>query len=174
MGGDCIPPVILKYAATALAEPIHYLFSLCLSKSYLPAEWRCHCITPIFKSGDRPAVSNYHPISLLCSISKVIERLVFNKIYDYVAKSISISQFGFTRNRSSLQQLLLYSDFIVSAYDNREQVDSIYLGKPLTLFLMQGRRKQFRSGTAMGVVTRSHTLILTLIIWSCTVRRKPK
>ena len=127
MGGDCIPPVILKYAAATFAVPIHYLFSLCLSKSYLPAEWHYHCITPIFKCGDMSAVSNYRPISLLCSISKVLERLVFNKIYDFVAKFISISQFGFTRNHSSLQQLLFYSDFIVSAYDNHEQVDSIYL-----------------------------------------------
>ena len=110
-----------------LRNPYITFFSLCLSKSYLPAEWHCHCITPIFKSADRSAVSNNRPISLLCSISKVLERLVFNKVYDFVEKSISISQFGFTRNRSFLQQLLLYCNFIVSAYDNHEQVDSLYL-----------------------------------------------
>ena len=50
MGGDGIPPMILKHAASALAEPVHHLFYLCLTKSYLPAEWRCHHITPIHKS----------------------------------------------------------------------------------------------------------------------------
>ena len=49
MGGDGIPPMILKHAASALAEPVHHLFYLCLTKSYLPAEWRCHHITPIHK-----------------------------------------------------------------------------------------------------------------------------
>ena len=127
-GGDRIPPIILKHTAAALAEPIHHLFSLCLSKSYLPAEWRCHHITPIHKSGDRSIISNYRPISLLCCISKVLERLVFDKSYDFIVKSsISDSQFGFIKNRSTLHQLLLYSELLYSAHDNRQQVDSIYL-----------------------------------------------
>ena len=77
-GGDGIPPLILNQAAAALAEPVHHLFSLCLSKSYLPAEWRCHHVTTIHKSGDRSLVTNYRPISLLCCLSKVLERLVFD------------------------------------------------------------------------------------------------
>ena len=56
MGGDGIPPIILKCTAVALLEPIHHLFVLCLPKSYLPKEWRSHRITPIFKSGDRSVV----------------------------------------------------------------------------------------------------------------------
>ena len=73
-------------------------------------------------------VTNYCPISLLCCLSKVLERLVFDKTYDFIAKSfIPTSQFGFVRNRSTLHQLLLYSEFLQNAYDNRQQVDSIYL-----------------------------------------------
>ena len=140
MGGDGIPPMILKHAASALAEPVHHLFSLCLTKSYLPAEWRCHHITPIHKSGDRSTITNYRPISLLSCLFKILERLVFDKTYDFIVKtSISNSQFGFVRNRSTLHQLLLYSEFLHNAYDNRQQVDSIYLDihKALTQSLMQ-------------------------------------
>ena len=127
-GGDGIPPLILNQAAAALAKPVHHLFSLCLSKSYLPAEWRCHHVTPIHKSGDRSLVTNYRPISLLCCLSKVLERLVFDKVYDFIVKSfISNSQFGFVTNRSTLHQLLLYSEFLHTAFENRQQVDSIYL-----------------------------------------------
>ena len=124
MGGDGIPPIILKSAAAALAEPVHHLFSLCLSKSYLPAEWRCHHITPIHKSGDRSFISNYRPISLLCCISKIL----FDKSYDFIIESsISDSQFGFVRNRSTLHQLLLYSEFLYGAHDCRQQVDYMYV-----------------------------------------------
>ena len=127
-GGDSTPTLILNQAAAALAEPVHHLFSLCLSKSYLPAEWRCHHVTPIHKSGDRSLVTNYRPIALLCCLSKVLERLVFDKVYDFIVKSfISNSQFGFVRNRSTLHQLLLYSEFLHTAFENRQQVDSIYL-----------------------------------------------
>lgn len=46
-----------------------------------PTEWKVHSIAPIHKSGDRASVENYRPISLLSSTSKVLERLVHNKMY---------------------------------------------------------------------------------------------
>ena len=53
---------------------------------------------------------------------------MFDKVCDsVVTSSISDKQFGFVRNRSTLQQLLLYSDFLSNAYDDRQQMDSIYL-----------------------------------------------
>ena len=65
MGIDGIPPGVLKFTVDALYKPIHRLFSLCISKSYIPLEWRCHKITPVPKSADKSYVSNYRPISLL-------------------------------------------------------------------------------------------------------------
>ena len=72
MGGDGIPPIILKGTAAAILEPLHHLFAMCTQKSSLPAEWRDHYITPIPKSGDRSVVSNYRPISLLSCISNYL------------------------------------------------------------------------------------------------------
>jgi hypothetical protein len=127
-GGDNIPPIILKKAATPLLEPIHHLFSLCVSQSYIPSEWRLHYVTPIPKSGDKSDASNYRPISLLPIISKLFERIVFNKIYDFlVNSSISPLQFGFIENRSTLKQLLLHMNFILRAFDNNHQVDTVML-----------------------------------------------
>ena len=128
MGGDGIPPHILKHSATALLYPIHHLFMLCLAQSYLPLEWRSHYITPIPKSGDLSSASNYRPISLLCCLSKVLEKLVFDKISEFLmSSSISLQQFGFVKNRSTLQQLILYNEFLTSARADRCQVDSVYL-----------------------------------------------
>ena len=81
VGIDDIPSVVWKSCATALCEPVHHLFTLCFSQSYIPPEWKIHCVTPIFKSGDKVSVKNYRPISKLCIISKVFERIVFDKIY---------------------------------------------------------------------------------------------
>ena len=60
----------------------------------------------------------------VCNVSKVLERLVYNKILDFYSDSISCHQFGFCKNKSTLQQLLLYFDDLCS---DREQIDSIYL-----------------------------------------------
>ena len=49
----------------------------------------------IFSSGDRSSVKNYRPISLLCSLSKVLERLVFDQMISFL--SPIITQFGYLR-----------------------------------------------------------------------------
>jgi hypothetical protein len=126
MGGDGIPPIVLQRCAVALTEPVHHLFSQCLSQSYLPKDWRTHNVIPIPKSTDKSSVSSYRPISLLSC--KALERLVFDKISGFVFENIiSPCQFGFVCNRSTLQQLLQYVHFLHSSLDNHLQVDSIYL-----------------------------------------------
>ena len=85
---------------------------------------RTHLIKPIFKTGDRCSVRNYRPISLLSVVSKVLEKLVYNNIVNFLTNSISVSQFGFLRGRSSLQQLLVFFNIVLSS---ASQIDVIYL-----------------------------------------------
>lgn len=127
MGIDHIGPKVLKYCATALCTPVHHLFSVSLCTGQLPNEWRTHLITPIFKAGDRSSIKNYRPISLLCSISKVLERLVFNHVVDFVADSISVSQFGFLKGRSSQQQLLIMLNEMHTNLQSKTCSDIVYL-----------------------------------------------
>ena len=72
-GIDGTGPVILKFCAPALYQPLHHLFSLTLSNSTLPREWFTYYIIPIYKSGEKSMVNNYRPISLLCSVSTILE-----------------------------------------------------------------------------------------------------
>ena len=124
MGCDGISPKLLKNCALALYQPLHHLFSLSLLQNYLPSEWHTHLIKPIFKSGNRNSVRNYRPISLLCAVSKVLERLVYNGIVDFVSNSVSIQQFGFLRGRSALQQLLIMFNTLICS---GSQTDVLYL-----------------------------------------------
>ena len=71
-------------------------------------------------------VQNYRPISLLCSISKVFEKLIYN-IIDHVSSFISDFQFGFRQHYSTTHQLLLFLSSIFNSFDQRSQTDCIYL-----------------------------------------------
>ena len=126
MGIDKIHPRILKMPATALCEPLHHLFTLCLSQSYLPLDWHTHCITPIHKAGDKISASNYRPISLLWILSKILESIVYNHIMDFLSPQISKSQFGHS-GKSTLIQLLKHTTSILDALDHKFQVDTLYL-----------------------------------------------
>ena len=126
-GIDGLGPKLLRSCALALYKPLHHLFQLSLSRHAFPSEWRLHKITPLFKSGDRTVVSNYRPISLLCSVSKVLERLVYMKCSNTILSSISTSQFGFLKQRSCLQQLLVFLNYLHESISAKTQVDTIYM-----------------------------------------------
>ena len=122
-GIDNIAPVILKNCAHALAIPAHHLFTISIRSGSIPSEWKIHKITSVYKSGDKTSVTNYHPISLLCIMSKVLERLIYDKIINAVVTSITPHQYGFQRGTSTLQQLLVYFHQLVTSKD---EIDAIY------------------------------------------------
>ncbi len=128
-GIDGIGPRLLRTCADGLYRVFHHLFTMCLWYCQIPCEWKLHCIVPVFKSGDKSSIKNYRPISLLCCISKVLERLIYNKLFHFISNSISPFQFGFLKNHSCLQQLLVFLHNVMDALTekNVSQVDSIYL-----------------------------------------------
>ena len=70
------------------------------------------------------SVKNYRPISLLCNVSKVLEGLIYDKVISTVADSIIPCQFGFQRNTSTQQQLLLYFHQLVTSM---AEIDAVYI-----------------------------------------------
>ena len=126
-GIDEVGPRILRSCALALYVPLHHLFCLSLSCGFFPLDWCTHVITPLYKSGDKSSVKNYRPISLLPTVSKVFERLVYDKVFEFVSPYISSQQFGFLPNQSTLQQLLISLHKISNSYSAHTQTDVIYL-----------------------------------------------
>ena len=84
-GFDRIPNKMLKLAAIILKDPLAKLFNKSLTESVYPTSWKHAKITPIYKNKGAPSdPQNYRPISLLPSLSKVFEKLVFAKIYAHL------------------------------------------------------------------------------------------
>ena len=127
IGPDGVSPKVLKYCADVPCQLIRYLFQLTITNGHLPTEWHTHCVVPIFKSGDRAAISKYHPISLLCIISKVLEKIIFNVLIKFLSDSFSPCQFGFLPGRSTLQQLLLFINELLEAKTAGKTSHVIYL-----------------------------------------------
>ena len=106
-GIDGITSAVLKYCASPLLIPLCHLFTCSISSGRIPLQWCTHCIIPIHKSGDRTHMKNYQPISFLCIVTKVLERIVYNRIMHFAMNSFTQHQFGFLPRRSTLQQLIL-------------------------------------------------------------------
>ena len=122
-GIDNISPLILKLCADTLLIPITHLLNTCISSCSLPEEWKIHKIIPIPKCGKRSDVQNYRPISLLCILSKVLEKIIYEKIITFIGPLLSKNQFGFLPNRSCATQLLSS----LSVITNADPCDVIFL-----------------------------------------------
>ena len=109
-GPDEVPARLLREGAAWLADPITRLYNLSLHQGCLPRDWTSAHITPVFKKGSKHLVSNYRPISLTCIVVKLLERLVYDHLAQFLTASNKLSPFqhGF-RNRHSCQTQLLES-----------------------------------------------------------------
>ena len=117
-GHDAIGNLILKNCAKALSSSLKLVFQTCCNKGTYPDGWKISKVTPVFKDGDKIDVSCYRHISLLCSISKVFEKIIFDSLYLIVKDNLQSSQFGFRKNRSTVLQLLFLLDKIYELIDS--------------------------------------------------------
>jgi len=84
-GPDGIPPIFLKKCCIELCSPLAFLFQLFFDNSFLPPVWLQAFITPVLKKGDPTKPCNYRPISLTCSICKVMECIIKDQLVAYLA-----------------------------------------------------------------------------------------
>ena len=130
LGPDGIPARVLKECANELAPSLCYLFNKSLSLSVVPSQWKLAHVVPIHKKGSKEHVSNYRPVSLLCILSKVLERCVFNRLYKHLAPVLQDAQHGFIRGRSTVTELLTFLHDIGAALDKSLETDVVYLDLP--------------------------------------------
>ena len=68
-----------------------------LSSEIFPDSLKIAKVYPLFKRDNPKQLSNYRPISLLTSFSKIIEKVIYNQLYDFLNDNLLLSerQFGF-------------------------------------------------------------------------------
>ena len=95
----------------------------------MPDQTKIARVTPIFKSDDPSALNNYRPISVLSSLSKIFERVIYNRTVNFLNKHkiICDRQFGFRQGYSTYMAALSISDFISKGFDNNEFTLGIFL-----------------------------------------------
>ena len=74
-----------------------------LNTGIFPDSLKIAKVIPLFKKGDDKILSNYRPISLLSSVSKVFEKVIYNQIYCHfdTHNLFYISQYGFRKGFST-------------------------------------------------------------------------
>lgn len=125
-GPDGLPPALFKKCAKALAYPLHLIFSVSLTHGVVPKKWKQAYVTPIHKSGSKNLVSNYRPISKISIVCKLLDSLVADELFEHFSNHISEHQHGFYRKRSTVTNLLGYTERVQNCVRSGGQMDVIY------------------------------------------------
>ena len=128
-GPDGISNRLLKEAAVSIAEPLSHLFNYSMSIGYFPEQWKIANVIPIYKKDNPMICNNYRPISLLCCVSKVFEKILFNHMYAFLKKNklLNRNQSGFTPGDGTINQLINICNKIYSQFDNSDEVLAVFL-----------------------------------------------
>ena len=128
-GFDGIPIIVVKHVAYSLCTPLTHLFNLSLEKGIVPSSLKIARVVPVYKSGDKDSVKNYRPISILPCLSKVLEKLMFTRLYSFLVKHNLLYdyQFGFLPGRSTSQAILHFVNQVTEAFEKNQYVSGIFL-----------------------------------------------
>ena len=128
-GHDGISTKLLKYLAPGLIEPLTIIINQSLLTGIFPKSMKVAKVIPLFKKDNPLFVDNYRPISLLSSISKLLEKVVFTQVFKYFTDNglFHILQYGFREGHSTESATLDLSDRILNTLDNNEYPLAIFM-----------------------------------------------
>lgn len=128
-GWDNIPTKFIKMCNAILSPIISHLANLCFKQGIFPTSLKKSVVTPVHKGGDKDDINNYRPISVLPAVSKVIEKLINNRLINYLNKFniISNSQYGFRHGLSTEDAVLDLTSLIADQLDQRKKCLTVFL-----------------------------------------------
>ena len=99
-GHDGVSTKLLKSIKCEASEPITIIINQTFRTGIFPDKLKLAKVIPIFKKGDNTTMNNYRPISILPTVSKVFERIIFDQTYEHFKANglFYASQYGFQKN----------------------------------------------------------------------------
>ena len=128
-GPNSIPTTVLHLLANDICKPLSVIFNLSFNSGEYPDMLKMATAIPIFKKDSKLIVSNYRPISLLSNINKILEKLMFTRVYEFLEKHKCIYklQFGFRSKHSTNHALINITETIRSALDSKKIAAGIFV-----------------------------------------------
>ena len=121
--------LVLHLLVDVISSHLETIFNLSFSTGKHPNLLKLAKTIAIFKKGSKLLTSNYRPISLLSNINKILEKLVFNRLYGFLEESQCIYslQFGFRKKHSTNHALVEITENIRKALDENKFACGVFV-----------------------------------------------
>ena len=120
---------VIKHVATEISVPLSKIFNNSFQQGTVPCNMKIAKIIPIFKSGNSDQFCNYRPISLLPTFSKILERVFYKRLIDYVNANniLTNNQYGFREKSSTTFALIDLIDDLSNSIEKKEYTIGVFL-----------------------------------------------
>ena len=130
-GPDKIPTFLALKSHEVLMVPLADCINSCLTQGIFPANMKQAEVIPLYKKKSRDDPTNYRPVSLLNSYGKIIEKIIYFRLYDFMSKTMFKNQFGFRSGHSTMDLMILTIEETLTQLDLKGNAIPLYfdLGK---------------------------------------------
>ena len=130
-GPNSIPVFILHLLVDTISSHLETIFNLSFRTGRHPNLLKLAKTIAVFKKGSKLLTSNYRPISLLSNLNKILEKLVFNRLYNFLEESQCLYslQFGFRKKHSTNHALVEITENIRKALDENKFACGVFDSK---------------------------------------------
>ena len=128
-GYDDINSNVVKDVYKELTEPLFHICKLSIRSGVFPNKMKIAKVTPLFKSDEADLLKNYRPISVLPTFSKILERIIYNRIYSHIIENNMLynKQFGFRENCSTDLAILKLAQEIHESFEKHEYTLGVFV-----------------------------------------------
>ena len=128
-GYDNIDPFVVQQVISQIATQLAHIFNRSFTTGIVPNKLKTAKVIPLYKNENPELFANYRPISILPSISKILERLMYNRMYNFLAEHniISKKQSVFRENYSTYMAIIDLVDKISNSIDIKKHSIGIFL-----------------------------------------------
>lgn len=127
-GFDDVHVKVLKQISNEISPFFVYIINRSFKEGCFPKHLQVARIVPVLKKGDKTLHTNYRPVSILPSFSKIFEKIVALRLMDYISKCsiLSDTQFGFRPGYSTQLALHHLCQNIHKTLDNKGYQISVF------------------------------------------------
>ena len=128
-GYDKISNNLLKEIKLEIAVPLVQLFNKSMSHGKFPNAMKVSEVVLLHKGKCKKIPENYRPISLLVTISKVLEKIIYKRVYDFLHHNGSLyqSQYSFRSNHSTDNAVAELIGDVLKNLENKKHTLTIFL-----------------------------------------------
>ena len=129
MGSDGITSKVLQLTAHFISQPLAHIINQSFSSGIFPTGFKTAKVVPIFKTGKSDDAQNYRPISILNNLSKIFEKLMSNRMVDFLNKNRILyeNQFGFRKGHSTVDAIFSSLNMIRAEKGNKNYALGIFM-----------------------------------------------